>query len=357
MAAVLAITVGLAVFLRNSGAAPHNRDFRSSGKPPIVEQLVFAPIGMDRARQINAGIPFATDRGPPARPFHLKGDGDSRERATDCLASAMWYEAGNDPAGQAAVGQVVLNRLRHPAYPKSVCGVVFQGSERNTGCQFTFTCDGSLARQPSAASWAAARANASAMLSGKVDPAPGLATHYHTDWVHPLWSARLDKIARVGTHLFFRWHGAWGQAGAFRQTHGGQEPAIARLASLSHAHMLAAGTGDELADKAFSPASGNPGGIAEIGDGNFFISMSVARNSNVQGMAALETCGERDWCKVIGRNEGSAAPVFLFLRDRRNGVERALWDCMVFKRPTTTQCFTPENRIWLSHDGKSPPVR
>src|SRR3546814_8953065 len=77
------------------------------------------------------------------------------------MAAAMLYEAGDDSKCQLAVGQVVINRVRHPAFPKSICEVVFQGSDRATGCQFTFTCDGALARRYSDAAWKRAQDNAS----------------------------------------------------------------------------------------------------------------------------------------------------------------------------------------------------
>ncbi|MBK6297661.1 MAG: cell wall hydrolase [Sphingomonadales bacterium] len=136
-------------------------------------------------------------------PYHFGRKNPDFERARDCLASAAWYEAGDDSAGQRSVMQVVLNRLMHPAFPKTVCRVVFQGEDRTTGCQFTFTCDGALARRsPSEKAWKRAQAIAELALSGTVDSSVGLATHYHTDWVVPNWSGSLDKIARVGSHLF-----------------------------------------------------------------------------------------------------------------------------------------------------------
>ncbi len=135
----------------------------------------------------------------------FSGDEQSRARATDCLAAAQYYEAGDDPSGQEAVAQVVLNRMRHPAFPATVCEVVFQGAERATGCQFTFTCDGALSHSPTVTGWARAQNLASRMLSGKVDRRVGMATHYHTDWVVPYWSSSLDKITSIHTHLFFRW--------------------------------------------------------------------------------------------------------------------------------------------------------
>src|SRR3546814_10242466 len=161
-----------------------------------------APVTCEDARTANARVPLITKGFVSARPFVYPGNLDNRARARDCMAAAMLYEAGDDGKGQLAVGQVVINRVRHPAFPKSICDVVFQGSERASGCQFTFTCDGALARRYSDAAWKRAQDNASMMLAGLVDPAVGLATHYHTDWVRPYWSDSLDKIAVVDTHLF-----------------------------------------------------------------------------------------------------------------------------------------------------------
>jgi hypothetical protein len=154
-------------------------------------------------------------------------------RSLTCLTAAVYYEAATESLdGQRAVAQVVLNRLRHPAYPNSVCGVVFQGSERSTGCQFTFTCDGALARAPNPAAWSRAQSVASAALSGSVYAPVGWATHYHTNWVVPYWSASLVKIANVGTHIFYRWEGGWGRPPAFRDSHSGSEPVLAKMRAL-----------------------------------------------------------------------------------------------------------------------------
>src|SRR5690606_26226798 len=137
---------------------------------------------------LNASLK-AEVRAEPARPFILESAAaEDRGRALSCLTAAIYYEAGAESAnGQRAVAQVVLNRLRHPNFPKTVCGVVFEGAERATGCQFTFTCDGSLARAPSAAGWKRAEAVAEAALDGFVDEAVGHATHYHAVYVVPYW--------------------------------------------------------------------------------------------------------------------------------------------------------------------------
>ncbi|HKX79820.1 MAG TPA: cell wall hydrolase [Novosphingobium sp.] len=177
----------------------------------------------DDARATNAKVAFASGPLDVARPFAFKGSDADRGQALECLATAVLHEAGDDATGEAAVAQVVLNRVRHAAFPPTVCGVVYQGSQRATGCQFTFTCDGSLRRRMSDGAWRRARQVADRALAGWVDRSVGLATHYHTDWVYPYWSPSLDKLARVGTHLFFGWPGSWGGPRAFGRAYRGNE--------------------------------------------------------------------------------------------------------------------------------------
>ena len=110
----------------------------------------------------------------------------------------------NDEPGQKAVMQVVLNRLSRPGYPKTVCGVVYQGASRITGCQFSFSCDGSQSRRPERAGWSTAQTAARRALSGRVFATVGSATHYHADWIVPHWIHSLDKIAQVHSHIFYR---------------------------------------------------------------------------------------------------------------------------------------------------------
>jgi len=164
----------------------------------------FTGSTMEEARAANAAIPFAEGRPAPAKPFVFHGTPAAREQAAQCLATAALYEAGDDPRGQRAVMQVVLNRVRRPAFPKTICGVVYQGAARTTGCQFSFTCDGSMHRRPERSGWAAARKNARQALAGYVFRPVGTATHYHADWIVPYWIGSLDKIAKVRTHIFYR---------------------------------------------------------------------------------------------------------------------------------------------------------
>lgn len=183
----------------------------------------------DAARAANAALPLVSRGLQPARPFTLSAGIDltGADRALQCLALAMYYEAGFEgPAGRMAVAQVVLNRVRHPAFPDSVCAVVFQRSAGNV-CQFTFACDGAMQRPRLPALWHLTLDEAAAALAGKVYAPVGMATHYHADYVFPAWAPRLDKIAVVGTHQFYRWPGGWGLRGAFSATYAGDEPMLA----------------------------------------------------------------------------------------------------------------------------------
>lgn len=175
----------------------------------------------------NASVPASRTPTAPAAPFNLgQVDVQTRGRALDCLSMAVYYEAASQSdQGQAAVAQVVLNRVRHPAFPNSVCGVVFEGSKLPTGCQFSFTCDGSLARRPSDAGWARAQAVAARALGGYVVKEVGEATHYHTMWVVPYWRESLTKLTQIGAHIFYRWPGGAGQPQAFAMGYAGREAA------------------------------------------------------------------------------------------------------------------------------------
>ena len=225
-AVLIALAISAVLILRSDvgGGAPEAAVSRSAGlndlpaRPEDIEaqgtkaQSVLPP---GDARTRNAAVAFWPGPLDTARPFAFRGSEQDRTRALECLATAVLYEAGDDVVGEAAVAQVVLNRVRHPAFPMTVCGVVYQGAERSSGCQFTFTCDGSLRRQMSDGAWRRARDVAGRALAGAIDRTVGLATHYHTDWVYPYWSPELNKLARVGTHLFFRLAGDLGRAWRF----------------------------------------------------------------------------------------------------------------------------------------------
>ena len=139
---------------------------------------------------------------------------DRQARELQCLAQAIYYEARSESRpGQVAVAEVVLNRVRHRLYPNSICEVVFQGSELRTGCQFSFTCDGSMRREPRGRAWTNANEIAAhAMLGFGENPrTTGDATHYHTVAVNPVWSATLVRTGQVGSHIFYRFPGRAGR--------------------------------------------------------------------------------------------------------------------------------------------------
>ncbi len=141
----------------------------------------------------------------PAHRALLAGLGaQDQVRATLCLASAIYFEAATEPdEGQRAVAQVVLNRVRHPGWPNTVCGVVYQGSDQ-AGCQFSFACNGAMARTPSLIWWTRARRVAEAALAGDAYEPVGSATFYHTSAVAPAWRLRLVPVATIGAHIFYR---------------------------------------------------------------------------------------------------------------------------------------------------------
>ncbi|HKT86322.1 MAG TPA: cell wall hydrolase [Novosphingobium sp.] len=295
-----------------------------------------------------------------ASPFFYKGSGSGsdRERALDCLAAASWYEAGNDVEGQRSVIQVVLNRVRHPSFPNSVCGVVFQGSERATGCQFTFTCDGSMQRRfPSAREWKLARKLAQEALDGAVDVAVGQATHYHADYVAPWWSSALQQVSRIGVHIFYRWPGGRGQLMGKRSW--GKEPDALASAGTEEARRPRGAAEPAAFAAAVGKTALASGNQAATGRAHL-IAVDPSSASGRWAVEALDACAGRASCAVVAygnaaerdRNTNLAPgrmdrPLFLFVRDSASGMDVALWDCDRVVRSQASQCL-PGDRQALS---------
>lgn len=190
-------------------AGSDQRDRQAELLTARLEQLRSTQTGSG-LRQVNL-----TGGNGPAQPFRLGGALEA-SRDLDCLTEAVYYEArGEGRDGMRAVAQVVLNRVRHPSYPKSVCGVVYQGSNRSSGCQFSFTCNREVLGRRNAAAWDRARTIASGALSGQVFGTVGNATHFHTTAVNPNWRNSLVRVAQVGDHLFYRFSGRAGSRAAF----------------------------------------------------------------------------------------------------------------------------------------------
>ena len=346
---------------------------RPTTPPPAVQPVEVYALDRDQARAFNAAVPFSRLPNPAARPFIFAGGEADLARAVDCLAAAQIYEAGDDAVGERAVAQVVLNRLRHPAFPKTVCGVVFQGQDRATGCQFTFTCDGALARTPSQAGWARAQDIARRALNGAVYKPVGYATHYHTDWVVPYWSGSLDKITAVGSHLFFRWRGWWGTPPAFRRKVDGAEPLVPRIARLSTAHqqggvgapilvpgLWASGGATKLAAKPQQAIGAESLGkvmagvrLIAIAPGarSFLVELSRGSVPDSWPGIAQTFCAGRPECRIMAWRAGEApsgfpltgdqmdSMAFAYIHNSGTGLQRSLWNCGQSPRAATGECM------------------
>ncbi len=139
------------------------------------------------------------------RKTNLVAPARDTSRQMNCLAEAIYYEARSESIdGQKAVGEVILNRVKHKAFPNTICEVVYQGAERTTGCQFSFTCDGSTAKLPRGRHWQEAQKIAAHMMLGASAPLTNRATHYHTVSVNPKWSSTLRELRQYDTHIFYR---------------------------------------------------------------------------------------------------------------------------------------------------------
>lgn len=158
----------------------------------------------------------------------LESVGSSSPVERMCLALALYHEARGEPAeGQKAVGLTIMNRVASTAYPESICDVVFQNAHRLNACQFSFSCD-NKANDPGNAAKFAQMINVSdaVIASLQTDGSAGepgataadsvpvnlvFATHYHRHDVNPSWSKKLNILARIGEHVFFKSNRVVGQ--------------------------------------------------------------------------------------------------------------------------------------------------
>jgi spore germination cell wall hydrolase CwlJ-like protein len=139
--------------------------------------------------------------------FRYKGESQAEFEAREsrCLALAIYFEARGEPVrGQVAVGQVILNRVRSPLFPETICGVVYQG-QMQKGCQFSFTCDGKSDNPRDNAQWALAQDISKQIMRGEVWlPEVGYSTYYHANYVSPRWARSMNKIDKIGRHIFYK---------------------------------------------------------------------------------------------------------------------------------------------------------
>ncbi len=134
------------------------------------------------------------------------------EKEQRCLAEAIYFEArGESEEGQVAVAQVVLNRVKNPSYPNSICGVVYQNQHKRNRCQFSFACDGIKDRISQPKSWSLAQRLAKEVIGGKqYSKMVDASTHYHATYVNPRWAKAMAKRGKVGLHIFYKTYaGGW----------------------------------------------------------------------------------------------------------------------------------------------------
>jgi spore germination cell wall hydrolase CwlJ-like protein len=345
----------------------HNGHFAKEAETSPRSQSFPGVDGATPARTANAELALRQATLAKAEPFHYSGTGVYRTRAAECLAAAAWYEVGDDPTGQRAVIQTVINRVTSPSFPNSFCGVVFQGSELPTGCQFTFTCDGSLKRRhPSAAAWKRALSLAQQALDGFVDRSVGTATHYHASYVTPWWSGHLERLATVGPHIFYRWaHGRHGADGDRQHLVAEQDYEALVEKSTRVARDLDMPQ-DSAAAQAFANATSampavEPGRAKMSPGSTIFMSAPDGEASGRWALAAMKTCQGRSDCQVLGygskeqilQNQNRAAnererPVFLFVRDSASSMAIALWDCHKVSRPVKSECLPDDKKALAS---------
>ncbi|WP_293876530.1 MULTISPECIES: cell wall hydrolase [unclassified Sphingomonas] len=293
------MALAAALFAASSCVPPRGQATRvGQAVPPPTPRQLLRDLALDVPGDLPglAGLPASLrakvddDAAPAlaaaAPPFlaQMQSQSDA-ERATECLTAAVYYEARSESVdGQRAVAQVVLNRVRDRAFPHSVCGVVFQGSNRRTGCQFSFTCDGSMAYRRDPASWARAQLVAQAALAGSVYAPVGGATFYHTSAILPWWASSLARIGSVGAHIFYRWRGAMEGALSFRAAYAGVEPGAATFAPGDSAVQTAALYRDSSADGGVNVHRGKMTPVAASADAPTAVAVRPARMTMVSGV-------------------------------------------------------------------------
>lgn len=121
-----------------------------------------------------------------------------------CLARAVYFEARSESElGQLAVAKVILNRVRNPLYPNTICDVVYQGADQ-PGCQFSFACDGRPDKPRPGRAWEQAKKVAGRAMTGDSnEQIISTATHFHADYVRPKWSDSMTRLIKIGRHIFY----------------------------------------------------------------------------------------------------------------------------------------------------------
>lgn len=205
---------------RSGVTTPHMQDGSTPGVARAASLASATPAGSD-STPIEIGALPKFSRGPsgivmgdrtmvgiePAHPdYAALIDAAKTAREQQCLATAIYFEARSEPEeGQAAVAQVILNRVASGLYPSSVCGVVFQNQQRRNACQFSFACEGHGLRVGEQEAWSTAVRVAHEVTEGTAYVSDvGGSTHYHANYIRPLWASRLTKMDKIGHHIFYK---------------------------------------------------------------------------------------------------------------------------------------------------------
>jgi spore germination cell wall hydrolase CwlJ-like protein len=210
---------GSAPTLRSGSLAPRTYDGATPAVPRAVALGSNTPAPADAVPVEVVAVPMATRLAALPRPqknasivpksdrpnFAALIDQDKAAREERCLAEAVYFEARSEPEeGQAAVAQVILNRVSSGLYPTSVCGVVYQNRHRHNACQFSFACEGKSLRITDQESWRTATRIAREVTDGKTYLADvGGSTHYHANYVKPRWARALKRMDKIGHHIFY----------------------------------------------------------------------------------------------------------------------------------------------------------
>jgi len=176
------------LFMNASYSSPFSADFQVDAFRPDPHDISYRPT-------------------EEALNFRYQGEtqAEFEDRERRCLATAIYFEARGEPErGQVAVAQVILNRVRSPIFPQTICGVVYQGQMRK-GCQFSFACDGHTDTPRDNGQWALAQSLSKRIMSGELWlPEVGYSTFYHANYVSPRWARRMNKVDRIGAHIFYK---------------------------------------------------------------------------------------------------------------------------------------------------------
>ncbi|MBV8474961.1 MAG: cell wall hydrolase [Hyphomicrobiales bacterium] len=209
-------TVPLDVALNSSTPTPSDGKLIVRATPPAPQTTV--------AQQASAS-------GKPNYAALIEPKDSARQMR--CLAEAIYFESRGEPeAGQAAVAQVVMNRVRSGIFPADVCGVVYQDRNRPFACQFSFACEGRSLRIEEPGPWAVATRIAQSVVSGAAfNPKVAEALNYHATYVMPFWAPYLKRVDRIGNHIFYAMKGGLNWAPGALNGRGDLPPAPAQQAS------------------------------------------------------------------------------------------------------------------------------